>query len=104
MCQNRESIQIENPIPVTEQKWEPNVQPLVSISCTTYNHEKYVKDAINGFLMQKTNFRIEILIHDDASTDKTPDIIKEYSDKYSDLFKPIFQVENQYSKKNGSIR
>lgn len=51
---------------------------LVSIRCITYNHEKYIADAIEGFLMQKTNFKFEILINDDASTDKTADIIRKY--------------------------
>ena len=48
-----------------------NNTPLVSICCITYNHEKFIRDAIEGFLMQKTTFPIEILIHDDASTDNT---------------------------------
>jgi len=73
------------------------MNPLVSICCTTYNHEKYIHDTINGFIMQKTNFSFEILIHDDASTDKTADIIKKYSVHYSDLFLPIYQKINQYS-------
>jgi len=72
--------------------------PLVSISCTTYNHEKYIAAAIDSFLMQETSFPIEILLHDDASTDKTPDIIREYVSKYPDIIKPIFQEENQFSK------
>jgi glycosyltransferase involved in cell wall biosynthesis len=71
---------------------------LVSISCITYNHENYIADAIESFLMQKTNFLYEILIHDDASTDRTADIIREYERKYPDLIKPIYQTENQYSK------
>ncbi|NLJ77126.1 MAG: glycosyltransferase [Peptococcaceae bacterium] len=70
---------------------------MVSISCITYNHEHYIADAIEGFLMQKTNFPYEILIHDDASTDRTPDIVREYELKYPDLIKPIYQKENQYS-------
>ncbi len=70
----------------------------VSIVCNTYNHEKYIKDAINGFLMQKTNFKFEILIHDDCSTDNTANIVKEYQEKYPQIIKPIFQTKNQYSK------
>lgn len=73
-------------------------KPLVSIGCITYNHEKYIRDAIKGFLMQKTTFPFEILIHDDASTDGTADIIREYEKKYPDKIKPIYQMENQYSK------
>lgn len=71
---------------------------MVSINCTTYNQESYIADAIESFLMQKTNFKYEILIHDDASTDGTTQIIKEYEKKYPNIIKPIYQVENQYSK------
>lgn len=76
---------------------------LVSIHCITYNHEKYITDAIEGFLMQKTNFKLEILIHDDASTDRTADIIREYEKKHPNLIKPIYQKENQYSKGGASV-
>lgn len=70
----------------------------VSIVCITYNHVDYIRDAIESFLMQKTNFNYEILIHDDASTDGTSEILKDYVSKYSDKIKVIFQKENQYSK------
>lgn len=73
-------------------------EPLVSICCTTYNHELYIEKSIKGFLMQRTNFPFEILIHDDASTDKTQDIIRKYSKKYPNIIKPILQNENKYSK------
>ena len=75
-----------------------NKTPMVSICCITYNHEKYIRDAIEGFLMQKTTFPFEILIHDDASTDGAADIIREYENKYPHLLYPIYQKENQYSK------
>lgn len=71
---------------------------VVSIICNTYNQEKYIRDALEGFVNQQTNFKYEVLIHDDASTDSTPDIIKEYERNYPDIIKPIFQKENQYSK------
>ncbi len=75
-----------------------NSRPVVSICCTAYNHEKYIKDAIEGFLKQTTDFPLEILIHDDASTDKTAQIIKEYESRYPEIIKPIYQKENKYSK------
>ena len=71
---------------------------MVSICCLAYNHEQYIRGALDSFLMQKTNFKFEVLIHDDASTDNTPDIIREYEEKYPDIIKPIYQKENQYSK------
>jgi glycosyltransferase involved in cell wall biosynthesis len=71
---------------------------MVSIICNTYNHENYIVDAIEGFLMQETDFKYEILIHDDASTDSTPELIRSYAEKYPDLIKPIYQKVNQYSK------
>lgn len=70
---------------------------VVSVCCITYNHVKFIRDAIEGFLMQKTSFPFEILIHDDASTDGTAEIIREYEKKHPDLIFPIYQKENQYS-------
>lgn len=69
----------------------------VSILCETYNHEDYIAEAIEGFLMQETNFDYEILIHDDASTDQTAEIVKEYEGQHPGLIKVIYQKENQYS-------
>ena len=83
---------------ITE-NWKGDIgKPVVSICCITYNHELYIEDALEGFLIQETDFPFEIIIHDDASTDKTADIIREYEAKYPQLIKPIFQTENQYSK------
>lgn len=80
------------------QNWKTQEPPLVSICCITYNHEKYIEDALEGFLIQETDFPFEILIHDDASTDKTADIIREYEARYPNLIKPICQTENQFTK------
>lgn len=80
-----------------------NEEIIVSISCLVYNHEPYLKQCFEGFVMQKTNFKFEVLIHDDASTDGSVEIIKEYTDKYPDIFKPYFQKENQYSQGNGFV-
>ena len=71
--------------------------PLVSVACITYNHEKYIAQAIKGFLLQKTSFPIEIIIHDDASTDNTKKIVEEYAKNNSGLIFPIYQQVNQYS-------
>ncbi|MBR4632943.1 MAG: glycosyltransferase [Elusimicrobia bacterium] len=70
----------------------------VSVLCATYNQEKYIRQALESFVMQKTNFPFEVIVNDDASTDETPEIIKEYADKYPNIIKPVYQKENQYSK------
>lgn len=70
----------------------------VSIICLTYNQEKYIRDALDGFLKQQTDFAYEILIHDDVSTDGTVAILKEYQEKYPDRIRLILEEENQYSK------
>lgn len=77
---------------------------MVSIRCLTYNHEKYIRQTLDGFVMQKTNFRFEAVVHDDASTDGTAEIIREYAEKYPDIIKPIYETENQYSKHDGSLQ
>ncbi len=71
---------------------------VVSVDVITYNHKNYIRKCLDGILMQKTNFKFEVLIHDDASTDGTADIIREYQEKYPDIIKPIYQTENQFSK------
>lgn len=73
------------------------MNPEVSISVTTFNQEKYIEQTLESLLMQKTNFDYEILINDDASSDRSPDIIRRYEKKYSDIIKPIYQKENQYT-------
>lgn len=78
--------------------------PLVSIRCLVYNHEPYLRQCLEGFVMQKTNFPFEAIVHDDASTDGSAAIIREYAEKYPDIIKPIYETENQYSKRDGSLR
>lgn len=70
----------------------------VSIICTAYNHADYIEQTLNGFLSQKFSYTYEILIHDDASTDATAEIIRKYEEKYPKIIKAVYQKENQYSK------
>lgn len=77
--------------------------PLVSIRCLVYNHEPYLRQCLDGFVMQQTTFPFEAIVHDDASTDGSADIIREYAEKYPDIIKPVLETENQYSKHDGSL-
>lgn len=91
------SNSLAKPVPIADQHWKKDIQPLVSISCLTYNHAPFIRETLEGFLMQETTFPVEILIHDDASTDDTVEIIKEYKERFDNLIFPIYQSENQYS-------
>lgn len=75
----------------------------VAIRCYAYNQKDYIRQCLDGFVMQKTTFRFKAVVHDDASTDGTKEIIQEYADKYPDIILPIFEEENQYSKHDGSL-
>lgn len=76
----------------------------VSILCMAFNHEKYIRNALEGFVNQKTDFDYEVIIHDDASTDGTADIIREYAEKYPHLIRAIYQTENKYSQRVDIVR
>ena len=78
-------------------------EPLVSIICLTYNQEKYIKDCIEGFLMQKTSFKFEVLIYDDASSDGTATTIAEYAKRFPDIIKPTFYEKNNFSQGLGYV-
>lgn len=80
-----------------------NNEVIVSICCMAHNQEEYIRDALSSFVKQKTNFKYEIIIHDDASTDNTPNIIKEFEIKYPDIVKVIYEKENQYEKGRWSL-
>ena len=88
---------LEKPVRITEQVWPEGTVPVVTIRCITYQHVNFIREAIEGFLMQETTFPVEIIIHDDASTDGTAEIVKEYANKHPQLFRTILQKENQYS-------
>ena len=72
--------------------------PRLSVVCLAYNAAPYIREALNGFLSQRVNFPMEILIHDDASTDGTADIIRDYAAKNPGIIRAVFQKENQLSK------
>ena len=69
----------------------------VTVWCLTYNHRLYIRDALEGFVNQITNFKYKVVIYDDASTDGTSDIVAEYKKKYPDLFDITIADNNRYS-------
>ncbi len=70
--------------------------PLVSMVCDTYNQAPFIGKTLEGFLMQKTTFPVEIVVHDDASTDGTAEIVSRYEKEHPDLFRCIYRSENMY--------
>lgn len=71
---------------------------MVSVICCAYNQEKYIEEALAGFVMQETSFAFEVLVSDDASPDGTADIIRKYEKEYPEIIRPVYFEENQYSK------
>lgn len=88
---------------MSQQEIDKSSLPLVSICVVTYNHEKFIREALDSFLMQQTSFPVEIVIHDDASTDNTQQIIEEYHKQYPHILKPLLQTENQRSISGGGM-
>ena len=70
----------------------------VTVICLAYNHEAWIRDALDGFVSQEAPFGIEVLVHDDASTDGTADIIRDYAARYPDRIHPVLERENQFSR------
>lgn len=75
--------------------------PVVSVVCLSYNHADFIGDAILGFLGQQTTFPFEVIIRDDASTDNTAEIMREYQTKYPRIIRCIYGAENQYRTERG---
>jgi glycosyltransferase involved in cell wall biosynthesis len=89
---------LREPVRITEQRWPDGTLPVVSVACATYNHEKFIAECLDGFLIQETTFPVEIIVQDDASTDRTPVIIREYQSRHPRLFRTVLQTENQWSR------
>lgn len=74
-----------------------NKSCMVSVLCTAFNHGKYIRQALESFVTQQTNFPFEVLVNDDCSCDDTADIIREYAGKYPHIIRPFYQQKNLYS-------
>ena len=94
-------LQVPPPPPSEKEilrRWGGKLHPDVSIVCHTYNHKDFIKDAVHGFLMQRTTFPFEIIINDDSSTDGTTEILRSFQENYPNIIRVIFHDENQFSK------
>lgn len=85
-------------LPISEQRRDTTVTPAVSILVPVFNHEHYLRPCIDSILMQETTFPVEIIIREDASIDKSAQILKEYEDRHPGLFRIRYETENQWSK------
>ena len=86
-----------------ERKDKQEQELMVTVQCLVYNHEKYLRECLDGFVGQRTDFRFEVLVHEDVSTDGSAAIVREYAERYPEIIRPIFETENQYSKQDGSL-
>ena len=73
------------------------MEPKVSVLCTAYNHEAYIAQALESFVSQRTTFPFEVLVTDDASTDGTAAVIRDYAARYPEIIRPFLMEENQLS-------
>ena len=80
------------------------IQTDVAVICLVYNHEKFLRDCLEGFVNQHINFDYKVIVHDDFSTDGSRNLIREYEERYPDLIVPLYEEENQYSQGKNIIQ
>lgn len=81
-----------------DRTFAPDDPVQLSICCITYNHAPFIRACVEGFLDQVCDFRVEVVIHDDASSDGTAEIVQDYARRYPTVIRPVLQTENQFSK------
>jgi glycosyltransferase involved in cell wall biosynthesis len=95
---------LENPVRIAQQIWPEGTVPVVSVFSWVFDHAEFIRQSIESIINQKTSFPVEVIIHDDASTDGTTQIISEYQKQYPQLFRNILQKENQWSQGKCVVR
>lgn len=96
----REYYHGEENISLTERKAIENDGTMVTVVCITYKHEEFIAQALDSFLMQKTNFKFKIFVGEDCGPDRTADIIREYAQKYPDIIVPFLREKNMGAQRN----
>jgi len=74
--------------------------PTVSVLIVTYNHENYIRQCLEGIVMQKTTFPIEVIVGEDCSTDNTRSIVQEFEQRYPQVIKPVYHEKNVGGRRN----
>ncbi|MBU3675728.1 MAG: glycosyltransferase [Chitinophagaceae bacterium] len=92
--------QLLTPQPIRKHQWPRGTQALVHVRTMVYNHEKYLRTCLDSILMQETTFPVRLIIHDDASTDQSVAILKEYEERFPNIVQVFYQTENTYQIKN----
>lgn len=85
---------------LTEQKAQNNDDTMVTVVCITYHHEKFIAEALDSFLMQKTNFKFKIFVGEDCGSDGTANIVREYAQKYPEEVIPFIREKNMGAQRN----
>lgn len=83
-------------LPIREHQWPEGTQALVHVRTMVYNHEKYLRTCLDSILMQETTFPVRLIIHDDASTDQSVAILKEYEQRHPNIIQVYYQAQNTF--------
>jgi len=90
-------MNVSSPKVLSERLHSHDSHPVVSVICATYNQQPYIQTCLDAILVQITDFDTEIIVHDDASTDGTTDIVCSYAERYPDKIRAIIQPAHVYS-------